>query len=295
MPMNSSSVDLVFTRPKVRQLILWGFLLSVVLGFGLGIVQAIWGGNLEDPIWVFVVYISTSTALSVWVWQQFRREGIQLRLVMGRWPERPRWLAIAGLILAALGFSVSSFLIAAAVLSYQFPLFVEQILRQIDAEATPRTANLLFYQVVSAITTIVVAPITEEWIFRGFILQRWGVKWNLPLALIVSSVWFGLLHLNPIGLTIFGLIMGLLYIKTRSLLIPIAGHALNNLVATGMMFLPKDANATSIATLRESLPIAIFLMVISAPWLVWYIAKNFPRRDAPIPYIINAQEDAQNC
>lgn len=293
MPMNAS-VDLVFARPKVRQLLLWGFLLSVVLGFGLGILQGVWGGNLEDPIWVLVIYILIFTVLSLWIWQQFQREGIQPKFVIGQLPDRPRWLAISGLILAALGFSLSSFLIAAAVLSYQFPLFVEQILRQVDAEATPRTANLLLYQVVSAIATIVVAPIAEEWIFRGFVLQRWGVKWNLPLALILSSVWFGLLHLNPIGLTIFGLIMGLLYLKTRSLLIPIAGHALNNLVATSMMFLPKDPKATSIATLRESLPIAIFLMVLSAPWLIWYIAKNFPRRDAKIPYVINAQEDAQN-
>lgn len=292
--MNDALNPPIFTRPRVRSLALWGILFSTLLGFGLGLLQGVVGVRFDDPIWVMVIYMTLFTLLSLWLWQRLKKAGVELRFVIGQLPERPRWPQIAGLILAGLVFSLSSFLFVAALLSFWSPRFVELILKQVEADATPQTANLVLYQIISAIATIIVAPIAEEFIFRGFILQRWGVKWNLPLALILSSVVFGLLHLNVVGLTVFGLVMGLLYIKTRCLLIPIAGHALNNLVATGMMFLPKDPTAASIATLRESLPAAIFLLVISAPWLVWFITKNFPRRDAQIPYLINAT-NAQNC
>lgn len=289
--MNDPSLTPIFNKPTVRGLLLWGLLFSIVLGFGLGLAQGFIGGSLEDPLWIMGIYIVLFTLLSLWLLQRFKQEGIQVRFIVGQRPERIRWWTIAGLILAALAFSLSSFLVAAAILSYQFPEFVEVLLQQLEAEATPKTANLLAYQVVSTIALLIVAPMTEEWIFRGFILQRWGVKWNLPLALLVSSIVFGLLHSNPIGLTVFGLVMGLLYIKTRSLLIPIAGHALNNLAALGMTFLPKDPNATTLSALRESLPAGIILLVLSAPWLVWFIAKNFPRRDAKIPYVLNAEKE----
>jgi membrane protease YdiL (CAAX protease family) len=276
-------------------LVLIGFACSVLLGFGLGLLTGVLRTNLDEPIWVMVIYIALFGLLCLWLLRRYQQEGIDWRFVWGQRPERPRWFVLGGLILAALVFSLSSFVVVAGVLSYRSPLFVEGVLQQVNAEANPHTQHVLLYQMLTAIATIIVAPITEEFIFRGFILQRWAVKWNLPLALILSSMVFGLLHLNPIGLSVFGLLMGVLYIKTRSLLVPITGHMLNNIIATGMTYLPQDPNPTDVSTLRESLPAAIILLVFSAPWLVWFMAKNFPRRDAPIPYVINAQKSVTDA
>lgn len=279
-----------FTQPRVRALVLYFFIFSLLIGMAMGGFQGVVSANLADPLWAIVIYIVLFVTLSLWLLQQFKRYEIQPLLVWGRKPDHPRWLATGGLVMAALVFSLSSFLVAASVLSYVVPDFVEAVLREVEADATSQTSNGLLYQIVTAIATIIVAPITEEFIFRGFILQRWGVKWNLPFALIVSSVGFGLLHLNPIGLSVFGLVMGLLYIKTRSLFVPVAAHMLNNIIATVMTYLPTESEPTTIEKLHANLPLGILLLAISAPWLVRFIAKNFPRRDAPIPYVINAQK-----
>lgn len=278
-----------FTRPKVRTLVVYFVFLILLLVFVLVGLQFSIQTNLADPLWVMGLYIVAFIGLSLWLRGTLQQQGIQMVWLVGQRPEHPQWPMLGGLVVAALVFSLSSFIVSAGALSWVAPEFVEALLQEVAADANPQTANIVLYRVITAIATIIVAPLTEEFIFRGFILQRWGVKWNVPLGLLLSSLLFGLMHPNPIGLTMFGLLMGTLYLKTRSLVIPIAAHAVNNVLATGLMLLPQDPNPTDLTALRSSMPIGILLMTVSAPWLVWFIAKHFPRRDAQIPYVINAQ------
>jgi len=87
------------------------------------------------------------------------------------------------------------------------------------------------------ISVVVVAPIIEEFLFRGFlhsqlrrsVLKDWG-------AIVVSSlVWTAIHFQYEIGilffLFLFGLFLGFLRLKYGSLLIPIVLHAINNLLS----------------------------------------------------------------
>ena len=87
------------------------------------------------------------------------------------------------------------------------------------------------------ISVVVVAPIIEEFLFRGFLysqLRRSALKdWG---AIAVSSlVWTAIHFQYEIGilffLFLFGLFLGYLRLKYNSLLIPIALHAINNLLS----------------------------------------------------------------
>jgi len=77
------------------------------------------------------------------------------------------------------------------------------------------------------------APIVEELVFRGIIFNRlsaWMPSW---IAVIVSSVMFGIMHLNLFqGLYTFliGVAFCVLYVRYRNLLIPIIGHIAFNSV-----------------------------------------------------------------
>ncbi len=91
--------------------------------------------------------------------------------------------------------------------------------------------------VASALLICVMAPVAEEFLFRGFMfpaLRRWRGLW--PAAIIVGSL-FGLIHVagSPIEfiplLMFFGIALCLLYARTKSLYPCIALHALNNSVA----------------------------------------------------------------
>jgi membrane protease YdiL (CAAX protease family) len=91
--------------------------------------------------------------------------------------------------------------------------------------------------IVGAILIVIIAPLSEEVFFRGFMFA--GLRRAMPLwgaALISACVW-GSLHLTggnvgvAIQLAVFGVILAYLYEQTGSLYATIFAHALNNTIA----------------------------------------------------------------
>ncbi len=81
------------------------------------------------------------------------------------------------------------------------------------------------------VSVVVVAPIFEEYICRGMIYGAVRAKWGIVVGLVVSSLFFGLMHLHPamiVNAFFMGLILGYMYIRSRSLFAPILLHAFNN-------------------------------------------------------------------
>jgi len=86
----------------------------------------------------------------------------------------------------------------------------------------------------------VVAPVAEEFFFRGYYftaLRSWRGPW---LAAVLTGLTFGAIHLGsaPVGYTVplavFGFALCLLYWRTGSLYPCIVLHALNNSLAFGV-------------------------------------------------------------
>jgi membrane protease YdiL (CAAX protease family) len=88
---------------------------------------------------------------------------------------------------------------------------------------------------IEFLAALVVAPLTEEAIFRGLILRGLLRRYAAPRAILVSAVLFALWHRNPYQfVTAFsgGLLAGWLYVRTRSLWPCVIVHALINLKPT---------------------------------------------------------------
>ena len=89
------------------------------------------------------------------------------------------------------------------------------------------------------LTTVIMAPLLEEILFRGIILKGMlNMKMNPKKAIVISALVFGLIHGYPwqaTGAFLLGLVLGWVYYKTQSLLIPILLHAFNNGVAALMI------------------------------------------------------------
>lgn len=85
--------------------------------------------------------------------------------------------------------------------------------------------------IIWGICVIIVAPITEEYIFRGVLLnglKRYGERF----AIISTSVLFGLIHGNlyqGISVTLFAMLLAYITIKKESILPAIGLHMANNL------------------------------------------------------------------
>lgn len=84
---------------------------------------------------------------------------------------------------------------------------------------------------VALLSTAVFAPFFEEWLCRGMILRGLLQKTSPATAIIVSAVFFALIHLNPwqaIPAFLLGCLFGLVYYKTGSLKLTMLMHCVNN-------------------------------------------------------------------
>ena len=76
-------------------------------------------------------------------------------------------------------------------------------------------------------TTAILAPLLEETVFRGFLLPSLSKAMPTPLAVLLSSVAFGLVHFSPRDtpqLTALGILLGFSYIRSKNLLTPMMIH-----------------------------------------------------------------------
>jgi membrane protease YdiL (CAAX protease family) len=127
--------------------------------------------------------------------------------------------------------TIVAFLVFAGVWSLIVNTPKEELLKQLGAE---KNAALL---IASALLTCVVAPVSEEFLFRGYIFSALS-NWHgtLPAA-ILTGILFGGVHatsapaLDLVPLAFLGFALCLLYRRARSLYPCIVVHMLNNCYA----------------------------------------------------------------
>lgn len=81
------------------------------------------------------------------------------------------------------------------------------------------------------LTLSIVAPITEEILFRGVILSGFLRNYRKTEALMLSAWLFAFIHLNPwqyVTAFLIGLFLGFAYMRTNSVIAPILCHAAFN-------------------------------------------------------------------
>lgn len=85
-----------------------------------------------------------------------------------------------------------------------------------------------------------IAPIAEELLFRGFVYAALRNHLSALPAILLSSVAFALMHVNTPGnwqILVFGVVLGVLYERTRSVIPCVICHALNNLLVFAAVLL----------------------------------------------------------
>jgi membrane protease YdiL (CAAX protease family) len=81
--------------------------------------------------------------------------------------------------------------------------------------------------IVLIIVVALGAPLIEELVYRGLILQALQSRLNDWLALLISAAWFALIHLQPVelpGLFAFALVLGICFQRTGRLGMAIFAH-----------------------------------------------------------------------
>ena len=101
-------------------------------------------------------------------------------------------------------------------------------------------ATLLF------IAVVILAPLGEEIVFRGFLQQILEKHWkDITQAILFTSLIFSLIHMNPywfVQIYFLGVILGFLAWKTKSIIAPLILHSLNNSMALLLSSLDLQQN-----------------------------------------------------
>jgi membrane protease YdiL (CAAX protease family) len=84
----------------------------------------------------------------------------------------------------------------------------------------------------------VIPAVAEEMLFRGLILAGLKNSSTAARAIVLSSLLFGVIHVFPpqvISVSVLGIFFGILLVRTRSIVVTIWSHFLNNAMIILMM------------------------------------------------------------
>ncbi|KGM96578.1 CAAX protease [Clostridium novyi A str. 4552] len=154
------------------------------------------------------------------------------------------------------------------------------------SEKLIENSGTIYDTVYEFILVVILAPIVEELIFRGVILNRLKIRWGVGPAIILSSIFFGILHMNlaVIGAFLFGVMMCVVYMKTKNIFITMYIHCVNNLLCS----LPtRGTDEFAKSDINEMLLMgkpAVIIFCITSIIAIWYIVKNWPRKEEKVSF-----------
>lgn len=112
--------------------------------------------------------------------------------------------------------------------------FINSLTDELIRIETPLSKSFGLNTFLSGINMIIIAPIIEEFVYRGIIFNYCRKKTSLHWAVLISASLFSIVHFNPEGiifLLIYGVMFAIVYYKTNNLLIPILLHSSINAIA----------------------------------------------------------------
>lgn len=152
--------------------------------------------------------------------------------------------------------------------------------------ATDKSIIILFI-----IPIAIIAPITEELIFRGMILKGIASNHNAIMAIFLSAFLFSIIHLNLAQIPnafILGVIFAFIMLHTKNIFYTIIYHAINNFFVTFMLFFvkPEDLRKTDEIPKDIASPLGVIIFAVVGVLLIFiglkWTIKIITREDRSI-------------
>ncbi|MED1057321.1 type II CAAX endopeptidase family protein [Bacillus mycoides] len=138
------------------------------------------------------------------------------------------------------------------------------------------------------IMVVFIAPIVGEFVFRGFLLQRFAAKWGTSIAMVVVALLFACLHVDFLGAVVFSIVLSIVYIRTKSLLMPIAIHMLNNALVLSSSFLVSREKIMSFADFSNYTTffpgLIIFMTGLNLVLIFLFVNRKYWSKEVPVIY-----------
>jgi membrane protease YdiL (CAAX protease family) len=217
-----------------------------------------------------VISQAITAAILFWLWHS---TGRGIGSFMGPLPATPGqwlWLLTAvPLILLSLGELI-------LVHNLALTLTPQPTLQALGAAAEEGSAVQLIGNPLGLFAVVVSGPLVEELIFRGSLIPFWRERRTLLTTLLASSLLFFLIHLDitsPFSTMMLGVICGIAYLRTGSLLLPIGIHIIHNLLGFVVTVAPQFTMVTA-EQVRGLLVVGIGCTVVAAVLLGLIVARR---------------------
>lgn len=226
-------------------------------------------------------------------WQfTYTDQPIAMTMTKGRWA---RYLSITAC------FQIITVVLTTIGLSALYLVLEEQIRSGLDfiqynsleIVETPLIVYILFF-----INICILAPIWEEMLFRGVLLRRFTLKWSPQKSIIISSLIFGIIHLNPINIVFafaLGCVLGYAYLKTKNIVVPMLLHSFSNFLAFLQFCYANQVTTFELPTIeaiRLELIISLVILFVISIILIFLLVKYYKQfRQLKNPLPIEAQQE----
>lgn len=153
----------------------------------------------------------------------------------------PAWRTVATAVLSYLG--VLPPVMAAAIISFVMLTAVGFDVMKNQQDAIKLFADPsvpVYLKCVLAFLAVVVAPVSEELMFRGIMLPAISQRTGVVVGIIATSFLFSAVHVNIpsfLPLTVLGAALSLSYIFSGNIGVPITLHVVFNCASIGFVFL----------------------------------------------------------
>jgi membrane protease YdiL (CAAX protease family) len=205
--------------------------LALLTAFALYVgAQSIPGVVAHAPVFSGATLLLYNAAIAALLYSLARHRRTPMRAAF-RLDAAPEWSSAGLAVALAIGCWVVSvgYRVGAPLVGLQPP-----------AAEGPELATLFGPGVLGAVLTMAVvavaAPVFEEALLRGVVLGALRARFGVWPAIAASAVAFALLHASPwsfLPLTVLGVALGWLAVRSRSLWPAIAAHVLYNVVFVG--------------------------------------------------------------
>lgn len=113
-------------------------------------------------------------------------------------------------------------------------------------EKSAQSVNGLLFTnniVLSLLIVLILAPLTEELLFRGMVLNKLNNHLSTKAALVIQGLLFSAIHFNlaqTLPTFLLGLFLGYTYLKFKNILAPLVIHVSFNLFALVLNYIPEN-------------------------------------------------------
>ena len=260
------------------------FLIGALIGLG-ALAFGLAPDSLDfegDILLTYSLYILSAMAICCMTFGRLRRQNIPVGpLSRKSWIGNISWLQVLIIFYADLGVTQGISYINLFYINLVSPETTHVALEGIDIPI-----RFDFSLIPLFIAIVIVAPLAEEFIFRGVLFQRWSFKWGSTFGFVASSVVFGLVHADYFITERIagGAIYAMAYCKTQTLFIPIVLHAANNFLALSYEIIATmtQTNNDTQVTL-EYLWHGLVNLALAFPAIIYFLW--IPSRLSELPYM----------